>query len=114
LFNKKKGEIQMLKLSRLVALSAMAILVFAQNVIADEALAKSKNCLACHSVDNKILGPAFKEIAAKYKGDDSAVATLSAKVKNGGKGTWGEMPMPPNPAASDAEIETLVKWILSL
>jgi len=82
--------------------------------MADEALAKSKNCLACHSVDNKIVGPAFKEIAAKYKGNDSAVAILSAKVKNGGKGTWGEIPMPPNSAVSDADIEALVKWILSL
>lgn len=90
------------------------ILFATQNVIADEALAKSKNCLACHSVDNKIIGPAFKEIAAKYKGDDGAVATLSNKVKNGGSGTWGQMPMPPNAAVSDADIETLVSWILSL
>lgn len=104
----------MLKLNCLVPLSAAAILFFTQSVVADEALAKSKNCLACHSVDNKIIGPAFKEIAAKYKGDDGAVTTLTDKVKNGGSGAWGDMPMPPNPAASDAEIETLVKWILSL
>jgi cytochrome c len=84
-----------------------------QSLLADEALARSKNCLACHSVDTKVVGPALKDIAARYKGDDGAVATLSAKVKNGGSGVWGSMPMPPN-ALSDAEAEELVKWILSL
>jgi len=92
-----------------------SLMLFAtQNLMADEALAKSKNCLACHSVDNKIIGPAFKDIAAKYKGDDGAVAALSGKVKNGGAGVWGKMAMPPNAAVSDADIETLVNWILSL
>ncbi len=92
-----------------------ALMLFAtQNVLADEALAKSSNCLACHSVDNKIIGPAFKDISAKYKGDDAAVATLTGKVKRGGAGVWGDMPMPPNAAVSDADIETLVNWILSL
>ena len=96
-------------------LFASALMLFAmQNVIADEALAKSSNCLACHTVDNKIIGPAFKDIAAKYKGDDGAIATLTDKVKNGGSGAWGDMPMPPNAAVSDADIETLVNWILSL
>ncbi len=92
-----------------------ALMLFAtQNVLADEALAKSTNCLACHSVDNKVIGPAFKDISAKYKGDDAAVATLTGKVKRGGAGVWGDMPMPPNAAISDADIETLVNWILSL
>ena len=77
------------------------------------ALAKSKNCMACHGIENKIVGPAFKDIAAKYKGNEAAVATLVAKVKNGGAGNWGEIPMPPNPGVSDADTETLVKWILS-
>ena len=96
-------------------LFASALMLFAtQNVVADEALAKSSNCLACHTVDNKIIGPAFKDIAAKYKGDDGAVAALTSKVKNGGAGVWGDMPMPPNAAVSDADIETLVNWILSL
>jgi len=96
-------------------LFASALMLFAtQNVIADEALAKNKNCHACHSIDNKIIGPAFKDIAAKYKGVDGAVAALTSKVKNGGAGVWGDMPMPPNAAVSDADIETLVNWILSL
>jgi cytochrome c551/c552 len=78
------------------------------------ALATSKGCLACHSVDNKIVGPAYKDIAAKYKGDASALDTLVAKVKAGGKGNWGEVPMPPNPAVSDEDLKTLVTWVLSL
>ncbi|MEE9161066.1 MAG: c-type cytochrome [Gammaproteobacteria bacterium] len=97
----------------IILISALVFFA-AQNVIADEALAKSSNCLACHSVDNKIIGPAFKDISAKYKGDDGAVVALSSKVKNGGAGVWGDMQMPPNAAVSDADIETLVNWILSL
>jgi len=104
----------MFNLKSLVSLSAAVILLFTQSVVADEALAKSKNCLACHIMDAKLIGPSYKEVAAKYKGDANAVATLTAKVKNGGKGVWGDMPMPPNSAVSDADIETLVKWILSL
>ena len=101
--------------TKLNILFASALMLFAtQNVIANEALAKSSNCLACHSVDNKIIGPAFKDIAAKYKGDDGAVAALTSKVKSGSAGVWGDMPMPPNAAVSDADIETLVNWILSL
>ncbi|RUM92203.1 MAG: hypothetical protein DSZ28_09785 [Thiothrix sp.] len=78
------------------------------------ALATSKGCLACHSVDKKIVGPAYKDVAAKYKGDASALDTLVAKVKAGGKGNWGEIPMPPNPAVSDEDLKTLVTWVLSL
>jgi len=81
---------------------------------ADEALAKSKNCMACHGVDNKLIGPSLKEISAKYKDDGAAADNLFAKVKNGGGGVWGDVPMPPNAAASDDEIKTLVSWILSL
>ena len=100
--------------AKLIAFVIGALLSFVcQPLLADEALARSKNCLACHSVDTKVVGPALKDIAARYKGDDGAVATLSAKVKNGGSGVWGSMPMPPN-ALSDAEAEELVKWILSL
>ena len=100
---------------KIKGLFVFALMLFtAQNVIADEALAKSSNCLACHSVENKIIGPAFKDIAAKYKGDDGAVAALTSKIKNGGSGSWGDIPMPPNAAVSDADIETLVNWILSL
>ena len=84
------------------------------NAIADESLAKAKNCTACHGVDNKLLGPSFKDIAAKYKGDEAASATLQGKIKKGGGGVWGDVPMPPNPAVSDDEAASLVKWIMSL
>lgn len=80
-----------------------------------EALAQKSNCLMCHSVDKKVLGPSYKEVAAKYKGDKSAEAKLIQKVKTGGSGTWGNMPMPPNsPQVKDEDIKTLVQWILSL
>lgn len=104
----------MLKIKKLVVFSTILVICCLQTAMANEELARSNNCLACHSVDNKIIGPAFKDVAAKYKGDDSATATLVNKVKNGGGGVWGDIPMPPNAAASDADIETLVKWILSL
>lgn len=79
-----------------------------------EALAKTSGCLACHSIDKKIVGPAYKDVAAKYKGDKSAEAKLIKKVKEGGKGAWGEMPMPPNAQVKDADIKTIVQWVLSL
>lgn len=80
-----------------------------------EALAKSSGCLACHSVSNKILGPAYREVAQKYKGDKTAEEKLIAKVKAGGSGAWGPIPMPANsPQVKDEDIKTLVKWILSL
>ena len=78
------------------------------------ALATSKGCMACHQVEMKVVGPAYKDVAAKYKGDATALDTLVAKVKAGGKGNWGEIPMPPNPAVSDEDLKTLVTWVLSL
>lgn len=76
-------------------------------------LAKSKNCLACHSVANKIVGPAYKDVAAKYAGQKDAEAKLVKKVLAGGSGTWGAIPMPANTQVSEAEAHTLVKWILA-
>ena len=80
---------------------------------ADEALAKKHNCLACHQVDKKLVGPSYKDIAKKYKGQNVA-ATLEQKVKKGGAGVWGPIPMAPNPAVPDADIKKLVDWILKL
>jgi cytochrome c len=71
------------------------------------------NCQACHTVDKKLVGPAYKEVAAKYAGDASAPAKLQQKVKNGGSGVWGAIPMPPN-NVPDADLKTLVDWILAL
>ncbi|SFC93090.1 c-type cytochrome [Collimonas sp. OK412] len=76
-------------------------------------LAKSKNCMACHSVQNKVVGPAYKDVAAKYAGQKDAEDKLVLKVMKGGSGTWGAIPMPANPQVSEAEAHTLVKWVLS-
>ena len=81
---------------------------------ANEELAKKSACTACHSIDKKVVGPAFKEVAAKYRNDKTAEAKLTDKVKKGGVGVWGQVPMPPNSAVPDADLKTLVKWILSL
>jgi len=81
-------------------------------VQADEALAKSKNCLSCHAVDKKVVGPAYKDVAKKYTAKDEPM--LAEKVIKGGKGVWGPVPMPPNPSVKPDEATKLVKWILSL
>ena len=96
----------------LVAAAVAAGLLSASPAFASEALAKSKNCLACHAVDKKLVGPAYKDVAAKYKGDAKAPAMLAGKVKAGGKGAWGEIPMPPNNVTED-EAKKLVAWILA-
>lgn len=79
---------------------------------ADEAMAKKYNCLACHQMDTKLVGPAYKEVAKKYNGQADAVAKLVAKVKGGSSGVWGPIPMPPNATMPDADIKALVEWIL--
>ena len=79
-----------------------------------EALMKKDGCAACHAVDKKIVGPAYVDVAAKYKNDKNAVAMLSKKVKEGSTGVWGPIPMPPNTAASQADITDLVTWIMTL
>jgi cytochrome c len=84
-----------------------------QAAMANADLAKAKNCMACHSVANKVVGPAFKDVAAKYAGQKDAEAKLSQKIIKGGSGVWGAMPMPANPQVSEAEAKTLVKWILA-
>ncbi len=92
-----------------------AIFVFSSNpASASKDLARSKNCLACHSVDNQVLGPAYKEVATKYAGNEDAPAALTKKIREGGAGVWGTTPMPPNTQVNEAEAQTLVKWILGL
>jgi cytochrome c len=92
-------------------LSALDIAVSC-GLFADEALAKKHNCLACHQIDKKSVGPAYKDIAKKYKGQAGIEAKLAEKVKKGGQGVWGPVPMPPSAAAPDADIKVLVAWIL--
>ncbi|NOT68915.1 MAG: c-type cytochrome [Methylophilaceae bacterium] len=100
----------------IAAAAASTLLVAGQASAADpaEALAQKSGCLACHQVATKVLGPSYKDVAAKYKGDKTAEAKLIAKVKAGGSGTWGAIPMPANTQVADADIKTLVKWILAL
>jgi cytochrome c len=91
------------------------VLVFALPAAADDQtkLATEKGCTACHAVDKKVIGPAYKDVAKKYKSDAKATDTLAAKVVKGGSGVWGPIPMPPN-KVSDDEAKKLVAWILSL
>ncbi|AEK60731.1 Cytochrome c551/c552 [Collimonas fungivorans Ter331] len=104
-------EIRMKRLLICALLGAMA----SGSALADAGLdlAKSKNCMACHAVANKVVGPAYKDVAAKYAGQKDAEDKLVAKVMKGGSGTWGAIPMPANPQVSEAEAHTLVKWVLS-
>ena len=97
-----------------VAMMAAAGVMMAGQAQADAGadLAKAKNCLSCHAVDKKLVGPAYKDVAAKYKGDKGAVDKLAAKVKAGGKGAWGEIPMPPNNVTED-EAKKLAAWVLA-
>ena len=95
------------------ALLCAASMLAISPALADQALATSKNCMACHAVDKKLVGPAFKEIAAKYKSDKTALDKLALKVMKGGSGVWGAVPMPANPQVNDAEAKKLVTWILS-
>lgn len=95
-------------------LAALLLGTAAAPAMANLALAQKNNCLSCHAVDHKVVGPAYKDVAKKYAGDKGAEARLIAKVKAGGSGVWGPIPMPPNSQVSDADIKTLVKWVLSL
>jgi cytochrome c len=79
-----------------------------------EAMMKKDGCAACHSVEKKIVGPAYVDVAAKYRNDKNAVATLTKKIKEGGSGVWGQIPMPPNAAVPEADVKELVAWILAL
>jgi cytochrome c len=96
----------------LVVLGVAGTLAVAPAVASDE-LAKKHACFACHAVDKKLVGPSYKDVAAKYRSDKGAEAKLFDKVKKGGTGVWGQIPMPPNAAVPDADIKALVKWIMS-
>ena len=92
----------------------LALLMLATPAMANLDLAKKSGCMSCHMVDKKVVGPGFQDVAAKYAGNANAPRLLAEKVKKGGKGVWGEIPMPPNGQVKDADIETLIKWILSM
>ena len=97
----------------IAATAATLGLLLASAAQADEKIAQASGCMTCHQIDKKILGPSFKDIAAKYRGNKAAEAMLAKKVKNGGSGVWGDMLMPPNAHVKDADIAALVKWVLA-
>jgi len=97
-----------------VLFALVAAVALTAPAFADEALAKAKNCLTCHTVDKKVVGPAYKDIAIKYATQKDAVDVLAAKIIKGGAGVWGPMPMPASPQVSVAESKKLAAWVLSL
>lgn len=103
-----------MKRTILAVLAVAATGAVTSPAFADEALAKAKNCMACHAVDKKVVGPAYKEVAKKYAGNAKAADMLSAKVIKGGAGVWGPVPMPANAQVNDAESKKLVAWILAM
>ncbi|NRR34268.1 c-type cytochrome [Oxalobacteraceae bacterium] len=102
-----------MKRTLMMAGVALVAAFASQAAMANADLAKAKNCMACHAVANKVVGPAFKDVAAKYAGQKDAEAKLASKVIKGGSGSWGAIPMPANPQVSEAEARTLVKWVLA-
>jgi cytochrome c len=99
--------------SALLFAAGVLALTLSTAVKADQALAQAKNCMACHAVDKKLVGPSYKEISKKYAGQKDAVARLATKIIKGGAGAWGAVPMPANPQVSEAEAQRLVNWILA-
>ena len=93
---------------------SLCTLLVSASAFAQADLAQKKNCMACHAIDKKLVGPAYKDVAAKYAGQADAVAKLVPKVMKGGAGVWGAVPMPANPQVNEAEAKQLVAWILSL
>ncbi|OYU00691.1 MAG: cytochrome C' [Burkholderiales bacterium PBB1] len=96
-----------------IALLLTSTLLISASAFANPELAEKKGCLACHAVDAKRIGPSFKDVAAKYAGDKKVVAALASKVRKGGGGVWGSIPMPANTQVSEAEAKQLVEWVLA-
>ena len=102
-----------MKSSLLVQLMIAAVATLAAPAFADQALATAKNCMACHAMDKKLVGPSYKDVAAKYATDKSAVDKLAGKIMKGGSGVWGAVPMPANAQVTDAEAKTLAAWVMA-
>lgn len=104
-------------MKKMIVLASLATLAIPAHAV-DEAtamdLAKKHNCLACHSIDKKLVGPAWRDVGKKYAGDATAAEQLAMKVKKGTKGTWGTIPMPPNATVKNEDIKPLVEYVLSL
>ncbi len=102
-----------IQLTMAMGVLVVGVLGSGQYAAADaQAVAQKSGCMACHGIDKKIVGPSYKDVAAKYKDDPKAVEFLSGKIKNGGSGVWGQVPMPANAAVSDEDTKMIVEWIL--
>lgn len=99
---------------RLPLILAAGLVAAAPAAFANAELAQKKSCMACHATDKKLVGPSFKDVAAKYAGDKTAAAKLATKIQKGGSGAWGQIPMPANPQVNDAEAKQLADWVLSV
>ena len=97
-----------------VLFALAATVVVAGPAFADQALAQAKNCMACHAVDKKLVGPSYKDVANKYAGQKDAVDKLAAKIQKGGSGVWGPVPMPANTQVSEAEAKKLAAWVMTM
>jgi cytochrome c len=95
-------------------LALFATLAVSSPALADQALATAKNCMACHAIDKKLVGPSYKDVAAKYKDDKSAVDKLAQKIMKGGSGVWGTVPMPANAQVNEAEAKKLAAWVMTI
>lgn len=100
-------------MKRVLLAVAATLTLAAAPAFADQALATAKNCMACHAVDKKIVGPAYKEVAAKYKADKGAVDKLAEKIMKGGSGVWGAVPMPANAQVNADEAKKLAAWVMA-
>jgi cytochrome c len=100
-------------MKRSLILCGVLSVLASSSAFAQADLAKAKNCMACHAIGTKLVGPAYKDVAAKYAGQKGAEDKLVAKVMKGGSGSWGPVPMPANPQVSEAEARSLVKWVLA-
>ena len=98
----------------LLKLATFAAIALCAPAWADLALATSKNCMACHATDKKLVGPAFKDVAAKYANDKTAAYKLAIKIQKGGAGVWGPVPMPANTQVNDADAKKLAAWVLTI
>lgn len=98
----------------LLTFAALAAVTVAAPAMADEALAKAKNCMACHAVDKKLVGPSYKDVATKFAKDPGAVAMLAERIQKGSSGVWGAVPMPPNANVNADEAKKLATWVMSL
>lgn len=98
-----------------IGLALVALSMFAGSAAhADQALAQGKGCMACHQLEVKVVGPAYKDVAAKYKGNADAATIIAGKIRSGGVGDWGQIPMPPQPTLTDDEVNKLVAWIMAM